>query len=149
MPVGQMAVGWEHIGGKWYYFKSSGAMAIGWVEWEKGTWSYLTSSGAAAVGWLKVSGKWYFFDEYGDMQTGWVNSGGKRYYMSSSGAMVIGWCKIGGKWYWFDSSGAMARSRWVGNYYVGSNGVMLTNTITPDGYRVGADGKWDGKGKVA
>ena len=27
-------------------------------------------------------------------------------------------------------------------YYVGSDGRMLTNTITPDGYWVGSDGKW-------
>ena len=25
---------------------------------------------------------------------------------------------------------------------VGPDGVMLTNTMTPDGYRVGADGVW-------
>ena len=27
-------------------------------------------------------------------------------------------------------------------YYLGPDGVMLTNTTTPDGYRVGADGVW-------
>jgi glucan-binding YG repeat protein len=25
---------------------------------------------------------------------------------------------------------------------------MLTNTVTPDGYRVLADGKWDGSARV-
>ena len=28
------------------------------------------------------------------------------------------------------------------NYYLGKNGAMLTNAITPDGYYVGSDGAW-------
>ena len=27
-------------------------------------------------------------------------------------------------------------------YYLGADGVMMTNATTPDGYRVGADGAW-------
>ena len=27
-------------------------------------------------------------------------------------------------------------------YYVGADGAMLTNTVTPDGYTVDADGVW-------
>jgi len=27
-------------------------------------------------------------------------------------------------------------------YYLGENGAMMTNGVTPDGYRVDADGKW-------
>lgn len=27
-------------------------------------------------------------------------------------------------------------------YYMGADGYMLTNTITPDGYAVNADGVW-------
>ena len=52
--------------------------------------------------------------------------------------------KIDGAWYWFSSSGALKVNGWVGNYYVGSDGAMLTSTVTPDGYRVGSDGSWDG-----
>lgn len=37
-------------------------------------------------------------------------------------------------WYQSKESG-----RW---YYMGSDGYMLVNTITPDGYAVGADGAW-------
>ena len=67
---------------------------------------------------------------------GWwfVNDAG-NYYKSS-------WQNISGKWYYFDASGYMAASRWIGNYYVGADGAMLTNTITPDGYKVGLDGAW-------
>ena len=40
----------------------------------------------------------------------------------------------------------MAESSWIEwkgeYYYVGNDGVMLTDTITPDGYRVDAAGVW-------
>ena len=41
----------------------------------------------------------------------------------------------------------MASSRWIYGkdhkwYYVGSDGVMLTNARTPDGYYVDANGVW-------
>ena len=52
------------------------------------------------------------------------------------------WEHIGGKWYYFLSDGYMAENTWVENYYVGSDGAMLVNTITPDGYHVEADGAW-------
>ncbi len=52
------------------------------------------------------------------------------------------WQEIDRKWYYFDDSGYMAANRWIGNYYLGNDGVMLTDTTTPDGYKVGADGIW-------
>ena len=52
------------------------------------------------------------------------------------------WKMINGKWYYFYGNGYMASNAWIGNYYVGSDGDMLTNTRTPDGYLVGADGAW-------
>lgn len=36
----------------------------------------------------------------------------------------------------------MVKDTWQGAYYLGSNGVMLTNAFTPDGYYVGSDGKY-------
>ena len=36
----------------------------------------------------------------------------------------------------------MVTDKWIGNYYLGSDGAMLTDTVTPDGYRVGSDGRW-------
>ena len=50
---------------------------------------------------------------------------------------------IGDKWYYFDNKGHMLSNQWVGDYYVGRDGYMLKNTITPDNYVVGSDGKWD------
>lgn len=36
----------------------------------------------------------------------------------------------------------MVASIWIGNYYLGENEGMLTNTTTPDGYKVGSDVAW-------
>ena len=47
-----------------------------------------------------------------------------------------------GQYYYFDNGGYMVANQWIGNYYLGSSGAMLTNTITPDGYTVGPDGAW-------
>lgn len=52
------------------------------------------------------------------------------------------WKVINGKWYYFYGNGYMASNGWIGNYYVGADGSMLTNTRTPDGYLVGPDGAW-------
>lgn len=46
---------------------------------------------------------------------------------NAEGKMVIGWKKIQGAWHYF-----------------GPDGAMYENTVTPDGYRVGVDGKWIG-----
>ena len=44
--------------------------------------------------------------------------------------MYTGWHQIDGKWYYFHEISD------------GTRGHLLTNTTTPDGYQVGADGAW-------
>lgn len=74
---------------------------------------------------------------------GWVqDSTGWRYQNTDGSYLTNIWKEIGGAWYYFEGNGYMAANKWIGNYYVGSNGAMLTNTTTPDGYQVGADGAW-------
>ena len=73
----------------------------------------------------------YYFDKDGNMLTGWINTvDNKWYYLenaktSREGMMVFGWYQIQNKWYYFMPDGS-----------------MLANTVTPDGYFVGADGTW-------
>ena len=54
---------------------------------------------------------------------------------------------INGKTYITDSEGKVYKNRLVKRgsyrYYVGSDGAMLTNTWTPDGYWVNEEGEWD------
>ena len=74
----------------------------------------------------------YYFDKDGNMITGWIktNPDNKWYFLDNAknvreGSMVFGWYKVQNDWYYFDKDGA-----------------MLVNTITPDGYAVGSDGRW-------
>lgn len=50
------------------------------------------------------------------------------------------WVQFGQNWAYYQDDGTFAKNQWIGNYYLGSDGIMLTNTITPDGGYVGADG---------
>ena len=74
----------------------------------------------------------------------WVNRAGDWFYLRDDNTYVkSGWFMDGdGAWYYFDQAGQMQKNRWIGNYYLGSNGAMLTNTKTPDGYLVGASGEY-------
>ena len=47
-------------------------------------------------------------------------------------------------YYYSFQNGDLVRNAWVRNRYYGSDGKMLTNTVTPDRFHVGADGLWDG-----
>ena len=71
----------------------------------------------------------YYFDQIGNMVTGWIKTLDNKWYFfenlktMNEGKMVVGWKKIENIWYYFMPDGS-----------------MLTNAITPDGFRVGADG---------
>ena len=116
---------WLHQGGSWYAFKSSGAMISADWLYDNGSWYYLKDSGSMATGWLKDGGTWYYLKDSGSMATGWIKDNGSWYYLKDSGAMATGWIKDNGKW-----------------YYLASSGNMLSNTRTPDGYYVDANGVW-------
>ena len=51
------------------------------------------------------------------------------------------WKNINKKWYYFNDKGYMVEDSWVENYYLGSDGAMLVNTITPDGHYVLENGE--------
>lgn len=61
-------------------------------------------------------------------------------YVDSEGTVSTGWKNILDHWFYFDNEGKMVTNQWVGDYYIGPNGMMLTDTTTPDGYKVGNDG---------
>lgn len=70
------------------------------------------------------------------------NATGWWYQEDNSSYSVNAWKELNGKWYYFNHDGYMVSNAWVDNYYLGSDGAMLTNTTTPDGYAVGTDGDW-------
>ncbi|OUC52588.1 hypothetical protein B7939_01300 [Eggerthia catenaformis] len=76
------------------------------------------------------------------------NSKGWWYEYSDGSYPKNEWKIINDKWYHFDKYGYMDESKWIGNYYVGSDGAMLSDCVTPDGYTVDSTGKWDGRPKA-
>ncbi|WP_049962555.1 tetratricopeptide repeat protein [Oribacterium sp. FC2011] len=112
-----------------------------WVDESDGR-HYYDENGVSATGWFQLKGKWYLFDSNGVMLTGFREDKGNTYYLRTDGIMVIGWQDINGKRYYFNDSGAMLKNQWIDNaFYVGADGAMLVDTVTPDGQKVGKDGK--------
>lgn len=77
--------------------------------------------------------------------SGWAqDTAGWKYVQEDGSLKKSQWFQdVSGKWYYFEKSGYIAHDKWIDNiYYVDSNGVMLVNAKTPDGYWVGADGKY-------
>ena len=80
-----MQTGWKQLGNKWYYLRSSGAMATGWYQ-ESSTWYYLhTSNGDMKTGWFQVNGKWYYAYSSGALA---VNTTVEGYSVNYNGEWV-------------------------------------------------------------
>ncbi len=122
-------------------------------------------------GWYKMNGLWYYVDpETQQLYDGTIIQNGKEYLLQQ-GIMFTGediyvdngviyhkiygtdgtlcdctafkengWTLLNGVYY-YAKYGILSFTGWIGAYYV-SNGIMQTNTITPDGYYVGKDGKY-------
>ena len=117
-------------------------------SWQRDSigWWYKNSNGSYPKNdWQRIDGKWYYFDGRGYItHSKWERIKGYWYYFNTSGHMTENtWEMISDKWYYFDTKGHMLHDQWVDDYYVGKNGDMLKNAVTPDNYVVGSDGKWD------
>lgn len=124
--TGIMQTGWQYLGNKWYYLRSSGAMATGWYQ-DGSSWYYLDAeNGDMKTGWASINGYWYYLRSSGAMATGWLQDGSTWYYLNASnGDMKTGWFQVNGKWYYAYSSGALAVNTTVGGYYVNYNGEWI------------------------
>ena len=124
--TGIMQTGWQYLGNKWYYLRSSGAMATGWYQ-DGSSWYYLDAeNGDMKTGWASINGYWYYLRSSGAMATGWLQDGSTWYYLNASnGDMKTGWFQVNGKWYYAYSSGALAVNTTVGGYYVNYNGEWV------------------------
>ena len=120
-----MLVGFQQVDGKQYYFSASGAMQTGW-KWFDNHYRYFEANGAMKTGWIKDKGIWYYLNpEDGIMLVGLHKVNGDHYYFDESGAMQTGWKRIDGNWYYFQTDGS-----------------LLKNATTPDGYKVNEEGIW-------
>ena len=84
-------------------------------------------SSAPAAGWILDNvGWWYRFSDGSYPTNGWLQINGIWYCFDTVGYMRTGWIQAGNAWYYCDHN----------------SGAMLTNTTTPDGYYVDANGVW-------
>ena len=147
---------WIQIGGKWYYFRSWGAAYRNeiFTDPADGNTYYGQSDGSMAKNtWITKGGKKYYFRSWGAAYHNEIftdPANGNIYYGSSDGSVVVNqWVQTSGGRYRFDSQGRAYRNQWfdsagnptsyepaIGFYYVGSNGVMLTDTY----YKTQKDG---------
>ena len=129
----------------------------GWVK-EGSTWYYYENGTLARNKWISST---YWVGADGKMATSsWVDGG--RYYVGANGAWVKdakkpeaakpvekkqGWVKEGNAWYFY-YQGQITRNAWVGSYWLGSDGKMMTNSWVDNGrYYVGANGLLDKSAK--
>lgn len=61
---------------------------------------------------------------------------------SNTTTSKAGWKNEGGKWYYYNSAGDRAANTWIGDYYVGSDGALMTSCWVDGGkYKVDSNGK--------
>ena len=155
---GRMATNAWVDGGR-YYVGSNGA-------WVKGA-QHQTTASETKQGWTKVGNAWYFYNHGKVVANAWIGNywlgadgrmatnawvDGGRYYVGTDGAWVKGaqhttteksdWVKEGNTWYYYEN-GSVVRNAWAGNYWLGADGRMATNSwVDNNRYYVGTDGAW-------
>ena len=106
--------------------KQSLTPVVGWTK-SGDQWQYREkNSDIIRASWKFIDNKWYYFDTNGYMLTSWLELKEGFYLLGEKGDMLTGWQNLDNKWFYFDKS----------------SGLMLTNTTTPDGYKVDASGAW-------
>ena len=116
------------------------------------------------IGWIQSGSTWYYYNSQGQMERNawvgdyWVGADGRmvtnswvdnnNYYVGSNGVWVrnakkTGWVQSGSTWYYYNSQGQLERNRWIGDYWVGTDGKMATNSwVDNNNYYVGSNGVW-------
>ncbi|MCR5845324.1 MAG: hypothetical protein K6G78_02000, partial [bacterium] len=148
---GMLKLGWQKIGGYWYYFAPKTAIS----QDNKKSYSVgmMYDHGTA-----KVNNKWYYFGTsdsgaWGKLKDGWFSIiddyGDKVWYYAdpnNDDQLALGWKKISGKWYYFEPNdpGASYNENWypIGvmhygdietikghEYYFAKNGVLQSGWI--------------------
>lgn len=129
--------GWVNDDGKWYYYKDSQKLKEMWI----GSY-YLDADGTMLTNSMTPDG--YYVDSTGKYMTGrWIKDSVGWWYGFPNGYYVKdSWQKINGNDYYFNKSGYILTSTWKDDYYLNSTGEKLKNTMTPDGYYVDENGKY-------
>ena len=126
--------GWTKAGNTWFYYDAQGNQV-------KNTWvgSYWIGSDGKMVTNSWVDGGKYYVGSQG----WWVKDAKKPADAQKTPEKKTGWSKNGNSWYYYDAQGNQIKNAWVGSYWIGSDGKMVTNSWVDGGkYYVGADGAW-------
>ena len=127
---------WTNNDGKWQFSDNEGNSY-------KSRWAYINISNDPNVN----NSDWYRFDASGNILVGYYNEDGKVYYLDNGdknkadiGKMLTGWHWLpspdgGYACYFFDTK-------------EDNRGVLITDTVTSDGYRVDVIGRWCDNGQV-
>ncbi|MFQ9248009.1 MAG: N-acetylmuramoyl-L-alanine amidase [Clostridium paraputrificum] len=118
----QIRVGWFQDRDKWYYYDENGKLHKGWLTLLEDKF-YFDENGEMQTYWKQIQGKWYYFGADGKQVKGWLKSNDIRYYFKEDGSAAVGWNNIDGYDYFFYEGCNMAQLEFVGNTYVGLNGV--------------------------
>lgn len=128
----------------------NGTTTSGWVK-ENNQWKYRKPDGSfVAGGWLNVDQKSYYMNDNGIMLADTITPDG--IYVNPYGEKTgyfPGWIEDEKGWRYILKNGKYAGATWIQDvdgswYYFNIGTYMETDDITPDGYRVGPDGVWDG-----
>ena len=143
---------WKKINGTWYAFHADGRMYAG--EWS-GNYFLKADGEMADNEWVfdKNYNSWFYIKPGGIYARNewkgdyYLKGGGymaksefiydskyqATYYLDASGKYVRDqWKEIDGKWYHFRKYGEMDTSKWVGSYYVKSDGAMAASELVYD-----------------
>ena len=124
--------GWVKSGSDWYYYEN-GTLARN--KWAGNYW--LGTDGKMATN------SWVDNRRYYVGSNGLWDKNAKKQETSKSTDNKKGWVKSGSDWYYYDDNGALARNKWAGNYWLGTDGKMVTNSWVDNGrYYVGSNGAW-------
>lgn len=133
--------------GKFYAFRPSGEMIVGWGQLgtsPDSAWVYANADGSCdAKCWKKIGGKWYYFDD-----TGWMYRNGPAYTFDKNDKNIYLFNKSGelveNGWYqptYKDEEGKTIKGGW---YYGGKDGVVVKGWAKDNGkwYYLDEVGGW-------
>ena len=124
--------GWVKSGSDWYYYENGTLVRNKWAE---NYW--LGTDGRMATSSWVDNGRYYVGS------TGLWDKNAKKQEVSKPAEKKQGWVKSGSDWYYYDDNGTLARNKWAGNYWLGTDGKMVTNSWVDNGrYYVGSNGAW-------
>ena len=124
--------GWVKSGSDWYYYENGTLVRN---KWAGNYW--LGADGRMATSSWVDNGRYYVGS------TGLWDKNAKKQEVSKPAEKKQGWVKSGSDWYYYDDNGTLARNKWAGNYWLGTDGKMATNLWVDNGrYYVGSNGAW-------